>query len=119
MGVYELKYQQCLIIVHRYELDRSSEIKGYCPENTLKPLVSSGGNISSCLKPSDLAPKCIISQSSFDADSNNLIQFPNRVFSKCTRMAIMPILASEALFRKNRKFQLQNATPVSIEPLDL
>ena len=42
-----------------------------------------------------------------------------RVFSKCTRMAIMPILASEALFRDNKKFQLQNATLVSIEPLDL
>ena len=28
-----------------------------------------------------------------------------RVFSKCTRMAIMPILASEALFRENKKFQ--------------
>ena len=34
-------------------------------------------------------------------------------------MAIMPILASEALFCENKKFQLQNATPVSIEPLDL
>ena len=34
-------------------------------------------------------------------------------------MAIMPILASEALFRENKKFQLQNATLVSIEPLDL
>ena len=43
----------------------------------------------------------------------------NRVFSKCTRMAIMPILVSEALFRDNKKFQLQNATLVSIEPLDL
>ena len=43
----------------------------------------------------------------------------NRVFSKCTRMAIMPILASEALFHESKKFQLQNATPVSIEPLDL
>ena len=31
----------------------------------------------------------------------------------------MPILASEALFRENKKFQLQNATLVSIEPLDL
>ena len=40
----------------------------------------------------------------------------NRVFSKCTRMAIMPILASEALFRENKKIQLQNATLVSIEP---
>ena len=29
--------------------------------------------------------------------------YPNRVFSKCTRMAIMPILASEALFRENKK----------------
>ena len=28
---------------------------------------------------------------------------PNRVVSKCTRMAIMPILASEALFRENKK----------------
>ena len=34
-------------------------------------------------------------------------------------MAIMPIVASEALFRENKKFQLQNATLVSIEPLDL
>ena len=39
----------------------------------------------------------------------------NRVLSKCTRLAIMPILASEALFCKNK----QNATLVSIEPLDL
>ena len=31
----------------------------------------------------------------------------------------MPILASEALFRENKKFQLQNATLVSIEPLHL
>ena len=34
-------------------------------------------------------------------------------------MAIMPILASEALFRENKKNWLQNATLVSIEPLDL
>ena len=31
----------------------------------------------------------------------------------------MPILASDALFRENKKNQLQNATLVSIEPLDL
>ena len=31
----------------------------------------------------------------------------------------MPILASEALFRENKKIQLQNVTLVSIEPLDL
>ena len=31
----------------------------------------------------------------------------------------MPILASEVLFRDNKEFQLQNATLVSIEPLDL
>ena len=31
----------------------------------------------------------------------------------------MPILASEALFRENKKNQLQNSTLVSIEPLDL
>ena len=31
----------------------------------------------------------------------------------------MPILASEALFCENKKIQLQNATLVSIEPLDL
>ena len=31
----------------------------------------------------------------------------------------MPILASEALFRENKKFQLQNVAPVSIEPMDL
>ena len=29
------------------------------------------------------------------------------------------MLASEALFRKNKKIQLQNVIPVSIEPLDL
>ena len=34
-------------------------------------------------------------------------------------MAIIPILASEALFHENKKFQLQNAPPVSIEPLNL
>ena len=34
-------------------------------------------------------------------------------------MAIISILASEALFRENKKNQLQNATLVSIEPLDL
>ena len=34
-------------------------------------------------------------------------------------MAVMPILASEALFCENKKFQLQNATLVSIEPLNL
>ena len=34
-------------------------------------------------------------------------------------MAIMPILASEDLFHENKKFQLQNATLVSIEPLAL
>ena len=31
----------------------------------------------------------------------------------------MPILASEVLFHENKKIQLQTATPVSIEPLDL
>ena len=31
----------------------------------------------------------------------------------------MPILVSEALFHENKKFQLQNATLVSIEQLDL
>ena len=31
----------------------------------------------------------------------------------------MPILASEALIFENKKFQLQNVTPVNIEPLDL
>ena len=31
----------------------------------------------------------------------------------------MPMLASEALFHENKKFQQQNVTPVSIEPLDL
>ena len=31
----------------------------------------------------------------------------------------MPILASEALFRENKKIQLQNATLVSIEPPNL
>ena len=29
----------------------------------------------------------------------------NRVFSKCTRMAIIPLLASEALLRENKKGQ--------------
>ena len=40
-------------------------------------------------------------------------------FSKCTRMAIMTVLASEALLYENKKFQKKNVTPVSIEPLDL
>ena len=31
----------------------------------------------------------------------------------------MPVLASEALQCENKKFQLQNVTLVSIEPLDL
>ena len=31
----------------------------------------------------------------------------------------MAIMASEALFRENKNIQLQNVTPVSIEPLDL
>ena len=31
----------------------------------------------------------------------------------------MPILASEDLLCENKKFQQQNVTPVSIEPLDL
>ena len=31
----------------------------------------------------------------------------------------MPILASEALLCENKKIQLQNVTPASIEPLDL
>ena len=31
----------------------------------------------------------------------------------------MSILASEVLFRENKKYHLQNATLVSIEPLDL
>ena len=31
----------------------------------------------------------------------------------------MPILASDALFPENKTFQLQNATLVDIEPLDL
>ena len=34
-------------------------------------------------------------------------------------MAIMPILASEVLLRENKKFQQQNVTLVSIEPLNL
>ena len=53
------------------------------------------------------------------AERSNLYYAFNRVFSKCTRMAIMPILASETLFRENKKIQLQNVTSVSIEPLDL
>ena len=46
-------------------------------------------------------------------------EITKRVFSKCTSVAIMPILASEALFRENKNNWLQNATLVSIEPLDL
>ena len=38
---------------------------------------------------------------------------------KNNRVAIMSVLASEALFHENKKFQLQNVTPVSIEPMDL
>ena len=34
-----------------------------------------------------------------------LVEVYNRVFSKCTRMAIMPLLASEALLRENKKGQ--------------
>ena len=52
-------------------------------------------------------------------DARVKLASPTRVFSKCTKMAIMPILASEALFSENKKNQLQNATLVSIEPLDL
>ena len=44
-----------------------------------------------------------------------LIEF----FFEMHKNAIMPILASEVLFRENKQFQLQNATLVSIEPLDL
>ena len=62
---------------------------------------------------------CILSiVRSFCTSSKN----PNRVFSKCTRMTIMPILASQVLFRENKKIYLQylqNATPLSIEPLNL
>ena len=43
----------------------------------------------------------------------------NRVFYKHTALAIMPILASEAFLRENKKFQYKNATPVNIELLDL
>ena len=34
-------------------------------------------------------------------------------------MTIMPILASQALFRENKKFQSQNVTPVSFEPFQV
>ena len=36
---------------------------------------------------------------------------PTRVFSKCTRMAIMAILASEALFRENKKNSVTKCYP--------
>ena len=39
------------------------------------------------------------------------IKMTTRVFSKCTRMTILPILASEALFRENKKNQLQKCYP--------
>ena len=42
-----------------------------------------------------------------------------RVFSKCTKTEVMPILSSEALLCENEKFQQQNVTPVSIEPRPL
>ena len=40
----------------------------------------------------------------------------DRVFSKCTRMAIMPILASEALFRENKKisYKMQKVAPLDL-----
>ena len=41
----------------------------------MKPLVNLGGTFLRVLKPLDLAPKWTISQTSFDADLNNLIQF--------------------------------------------
>ena len=37
-------------------------------------------------------------------------------FLKCTRMAIMSISESEALFRDNKKIQLQNAALVFLLP---
>ena len=40
-------------------------------------------------------------------------------FYKHTALAIMPILASEAFLRENKKSQYKNATPVNIELLDL
>ena len=42
-----------------------------------------------------------------------------RGFSKCARMAIKPIWHQRLYFVKTKKNQLQNATLVSIEPLDL
>ena len=37
--------------------------------------------------------------------------YVNRVFSKCTRMAIMPILASEALIPENKKIPVTKCYP--------
>ena len=39
------------------------------------------------------------------------LQAINRVFPKCTRMAIMPILASEALFCENKKKSVTKCYP--------
>ena len=36
-------------------------------------------------------------------------------FSKCTTMAIMTILASEALLHENKKFHYQNFTPLNLD----
>ena len=41
----------------------------------------------------------------------------NRVFSKCTRMAIMPILPSEVLLHENKKSRNKMLPLVGIEPL--
>ena len=42
--------------------------------------------------------------------------FDMRVFSKCTRMAIMLILAAEVLLRENKKIQWEMVPTVGIEP---
>ena len=44
----------------------------------------------------------------------------NRVFTKCARNVNNANIGIRGfIFHDNKKFQLQNATPVSFEPLDL
>ena len=48
-----------------------------------------------------------------------LKNFSVEFFYKHTTLAIMPILASDALLRENKKIQWQNVTPRGIEPRPL
>ena len=47
----------------------------------------------------------------YDGGQESKSLIANRVFSKCTRMAIMSILASEALFRESKKKSVTKCYP--------